>query len=120
VGIMAKLTFSDWGHFMAILGPKSTGLPFVVYISPKAGARHDARIRIARTPRVRGFSQMLSVAIRPTVRVVRNGQGPRISQHELDLMTRWIELNRDVLLKHWDGEILSTVEVLQALKPIKA
>jgi len=116
---MARLNFSDWGYFMANLGPGSTGLPFVVFISPKAGVSHDARVRIARSLKVRRFSQLLSVAIRPTVRIIRNGCGPRITQQELELLTRWIELNRDVLIKHWDGEIESTEEVLRALKPIK-
>ena len=117
---MAKLKFSDWGYFMAYLAPRSTGLPFVVFISPKAGAHHDARVRIARTHKVRGFSELLSIAIHPTIRVIHNGCGPSITQQELDLLTRWIELNRDPLLQHWDGAMPSTEDVLRALKPIKA
>lgn len=33
---------------MANLSPKRTGLPFVVWISPKAGAPHDIRVEVSR------------------------------------------------------------------------
>jgi hypothetical protein len=33
---------------MANLSPKRTGLPFVVWISPKAGAPHDVRVKVSK------------------------------------------------------------------------
>jgi hypothetical protein len=33
---------------MANVSPKRTGLPFVVWISPKAGELHDVRVKISR------------------------------------------------------------------------
>jgi hypothetical protein len=44
---------------MANLSPRRTGLPFVVWISPKGGATHDV---------------LISVAFRPEVHVVDGGQ----------------------------------------------
>jgi hypothetical protein len=65
---------------MANLSPKRTGLPFVVWISPKAGAPHDVRVKISkahsecvvrvkkRGPKVHP-SELISVAMRPNVHV---------------------------------------------------
>ena len=38
---------------MANLRPERTGLPFVVFISQKGGARHDVRVTVARGAKVR-------------------------------------------------------------------
>ena len=43
-----------------------------------------------------------------------------LDAHELALLTRWVDLNRDALIKYWDGEIECTSDVLQVLKPISA
>src|SRR5260370_19632119 len=79
----------------ANLRPERTGLPFIVFISQKGGARHDVRIKVARAPRVRS-SEMITVAIRPSVRVVRGALDPR----DLDLLTQWVDLNRNTLIDY--------------------
>jgi hypothetical protein len=71
-------------------------------------------VRIARA-RKRG-KETVKVAIRPTVRL-RDGY---LDAHELALLIRWVDLNRDALIKYWDGEIESTSDVLGVLKPIAA
>jgi hypothetical protein len=83
------------------------------------GARHSARIDISRTLKVRRRKQLLSVAIGPPVRAIKNGCGPRLSQDELNLLFRWVELNRDVLIRHWNGETDSG-DIIEAVKPITA
>ena len=98
---------------MANLRPEKTGLPFVVFISQKGGARHDLRVQVARAARVRP-SEMITVAIRPNVRVVRG----ELSAREMYLLTRWVDLNRDVLVEYWDGVIEYTEDALNSLKPI--
>jgi hypothetical protein len=98
---------------MANLRPERTGLPFIVFISQKGGARHDVRIKIARAARVRP-AEMITVAIRPTVRVVRG----RLDAHDLDLLTQWIDLNRDALVDYWNGIIEYTEDAMNAIKPI--
>ena len=42
----------------------------------------------------------------------------KLSADELGLLNRWIDLNRDALIKYWEGDIESTEEVLRVLKPI--
>src|SRR5437868_13569489 len=79
---------------IANLFSKHTGLPFVVWISYRGGAQHDVRVKVSPGPKALP-SQMVSVAIRPNVRVV---QGEMIAS-DLALLTRWIELNRDALVR---------------------
>jgi hypothetical protein len=98
---------------MANLRSERTGLPFVVFISQKGGARHDVRIKLARAPKVRP-SEMYTVALRPAPRLIRG----RLSTQEFDLVRKWIELNMDVLLDYWNGDIEYTEDVLSAIKPV--
>jgi hypothetical protein len=103
------------GFEMANLRPERAGLPFIVFISRKGGSRHNVRVKIARGARVRS-SEMITVAIHPTVRVVRGRLDPR----DLDLLTRWIALNRDTLIGYWNGIIEYTEDAMNAIKPIDA
>jgi hypothetical protein len=100
---------------MANLSSKRTGLPFVVWISPRAGAPHDVRVKVSQSPRVHP-AELISVKIRPDVRVVGGGtMGPR----DLSLLKKWVELNYDVILKYRNGEIEYTEDAIAALKPIR-
>jgi hypothetical protein len=98
---------------MANLRPERTGLPFVVFISQRGGARHDVRVKLARGSKVRP-SEMITVAVRPTPRLIRG----KINAHEFDLVKRWLELNMDVLVDYWTGDIEYTEDALNAIKPI--
>ena len=98
---------------MANLRPDRTGLPFVVFISQKGGARQDVRVKIARRAKVR-VSDMISVTVRPTVRAI----GVELPTDEMEALTRWIDLNRDVLVKYWTGEIEYTEDAIAALQKI--
>jgi hypothetical protein len=119
----AMKTFSEFvatpeseGLFeMANLSPKRTGLPFVVWISPKAGAPHDVRVKVSKGPEVQP-AELISVAIRPYVHVVGDGN---LSAQNLALLQKWIEVNQDVIVKYWDGEIEYTEDTIAALKPVR-
>jgi hypothetical protein len=100
---------------MANLSPKSTGLPFVVWICPKAGTQYDVRVKVSKGPKVNP-SELLSVAVRPDVRVIGPGL---LSTPDLALLKRWIQLNHDVIVKYWDGEIEYTEDAIAALKPLQ-
>jgi hypothetical protein len=100
---------------MANLRPERTGLPFVVFISQRGGARHDVRVKLSRAPRVRP-SEMITVAVRPVPRIVQG----RMSGPEFDLVRQWIELNEPVLVDYWNGVIEYTEDVLAALRPVIA
>src|ERR1044071_8948903 len=87
-----KQDVSDSPFEMANLFSKHTGLPFVVWISYRGGAQHDVRVKVSKGPKALP-SEMASVAIRPEVRVVAG----EMSADDLRLLTKWIELNYDVL-----------------------
>jgi len=100
---------------MANLRPERTGLPFVVFISQRGGAKHDVRVKVAPGAKVRR-SEMVTVAIRPNLRVVRG----RLDPHDLALLERWISLNVDTLIRDWDGDIEYTEDAITAIVPIDA
>lgn len=98
---------------MANLRPERTGLPFVVFISQRGGARHDVRIKVAQSAKVRP-TEMMTVAVRPAVRVIRG----RLDAADLALLRRWVELNREVLVRYWEGDIEYTEDAIAALRPV--
>jgi hypothetical protein len=107
-------TAADQALFdMANLPPKRTLLPFVVFISRKGGAKNDICVKVARSARVRP-SEMVTVAIRPTVRVVEG----TMDASDLALLRQWIDLNSDVLIRYWNGEIEYTEDAIDAIRPI--
>ena len=96
-------------YLMASVGPKATGLPFVVYISeqqggagPWVGVRRESG----------GCSAIVSIA-----EPARIFQGS-LEEQKLGALAAWIAYNRDVLLGYWDRSIESTADVLAALKPL--
>ncbi len=97
---------------MANLLPKHTGLPFVVWISYRGGSQRDVRVKVSPGPRALP-SEMISVAIRPNVRIVEG----EMSASDFGALAKWIELNRDVLVKYWDGEI-DTNDAIDAIQPV--
>jgi hypothetical protein len=94
---------------MANLFPKHTGLPFLVWLSCRGGAQHEIQVKASHSAN----SEMISVAIRPRIHVVEG----EMDSSDLALLAKWIEINRDVLLKYWDGEI-DTKDALDALHRI--
>jgi hypothetical protein len=126
---------------MANLSPKRTGLPFVVWISPKAGAPHDVRVKVSKGPKVNP-AELISVAIRPDVHVVGGGDmsaddlallrnsrktecgakqflaGFVVRAAPFALLRKWLALNQDVIIKYWNGEIEYTEDAIAALKPV--
>ncbi len=43
----------------------------------------------------------------------------KLTGQQFKLLSRWIELNRDVIIKLWNGEIEYFDEAIAALKPIQ-
>jgi hypothetical protein len=98
---------------LANLGPRTTGLPFVVWISPATDDQSDVCVRVSRGLKA-DPSEMAVVAIRPNVRVMEG----ELSSGDLALLRTWVELNREILEKYWDGDIEFTEHVVAALRPI--
>lgn len=102
---------------MSNLSPKQTGLPFVVWVSPKGGARHDVRIKISRGPQAKP-GEFITVTVRPDVREISGASESHLTTKELELVRQWVELNRDVLVRFWDGDIEYTADMLALLRAI--
>jgi hypothetical protein len=96
---------------MSSLPGRLTGLPFVVWISPKGSARHDVRVKVSPSPRAKP-GEFVTVAIRPKVKVIDG----RMSAADLALLAKWVEINRDALVRFWDGDIEYTTDVLAQLR----
>ena len=58
--------------------------------------------------------ELVSVAIRPEIRVVEGA----MSQEHLAALTEWIELNREMLLQYWNGDI-DTVDAVSMIQKIQ-
>lgn len=99
---------------MANLFPRHTGLPFVVWISVKGGAKHDVRVKVSPGAKVQA-SELISVALRPAIRVV-DGE---MDSGDLVLLSKWIELNRDVIIRYWEGDI-DTVDAVTSIQSVGA
>jgi len=65
----------------------------------QGSARHDAQVKVSRGPRA--LPLIASVSVRPLVELVEGDLGAG----ELDLLRQWIELNRDVIPGHWNGDL---------------
>lgn len=99
---------------MANLYPRETGLPMTVWAGPKAGARHDVRIKVCRSHGNRmDVEGLASVSVRPTPKLVVGS----LSNEDLKAVQAWIKLNSEALIGYWDGD-LGTVEFVQALKKV--
>ncbi len=98
------------GFEMANLRQSRTGLPFIVFISQKAGARHDVRVKVSPAPTVQP-GQMSTYALRP----FRHAGGPPLSGNEAHLLQLWAGRNIDALVAYGDGDIEYTEDVLEKL-----
>ncbi len=56
-----------------------------------------------------------TVSVRPDVELIAGN----LSSSNLHLVRDWIELNRDTIVKYWNGDILYTDEALAALKKLR-
>jgi hypothetical protein len=111
--IPVPLETEDDFFLMSNLPPRFTGLPFMVWISPRGYARHDVRVKVSRSHKVKK-GEFVTVSVHPQVVVLRG----ELRRGELELLRKWIELNREVLVRFWDGDIPDTLEVLEQLRPL--
>lgn len=111
-GDFDELSLSEGAYEMANLQPEETGLSFVVWISPKGGARHAARVKVSDIPNT--SDSKASVSIHPPVEV----KAGSLSSEELEKLAKWIDLNREPLLQFWDGNIQYTSQILSKLQSI--
>jgi hypothetical protein len=100
---------------MANLFPRTTGLPMTIWVSPRGGARHDARIKVSLTPGKMDITNTAAVGIRPRPRLIQGDLAPA----DLAAVGRWIILNEATLIDFWN-ETIDSIELagrLQRLTP---
>jgi hypothetical protein len=68
--VPAQFIEEDELFLMSNLSPNRTGLPFVVWVSPKGGDHHDVRIKVSLGPKAKP-DEMVSVAVRTKVEVAQ-------------------------------------------------
>jgi hypothetical protein len=103
----------DEGWSMAKLSPAETGLPMAVWVTENDGYPHDVRVKVSTLHGGGGsWRAAPSVAVRPRVRLVHRG---RLGEADTALVSRWIQLNRYVIIDYWDGK-LSLSELLSRLQ----
>jgi hypothetical protein len=96
---------------MTNLYPRSTGLPMVIWVGPRYGVAHDARIKVSQTHGQRMDPETLAVvALRPQPHVVAG----RLSAADLRAVTAWLTLNEAAVLDHWN-ELIDGIELAQRL-----
>src|SRR4051794_39178909 len=77
-----------------------TGLPFVIWIGVDSGLGQDIAVWGSGPAKARWY-EMVRVAIGPTLRV---GEGA-LTGSKVGLLARWVDLNQDVLVRYWNGQI---------------
>ncbi len=84
---------------MTNLLPRTTGLPMVIWIGPRYGARYDVRVKVCCVHGSRMIPTDLAVmSVRPTPELLHGD----LSAADVAAVTRWIEANRDLLIDIWD------------------
>jgi hypothetical protein len=105
----------DWAKVK--LPPRVTGLPMAVWITENDGYPHDVRVKVSTLHGGRGsWRTAPSIAVRPQPHEIVPGSLPAA---DVALVSRWIDLNRDVIIDYWNG-VIDFDEVkprLQELQP---
>lgn len=97
---------------IANLRPDDTGLPITVWVSERAGAPHDVRVKVCTVHGARMLpASTAGVAVRPSPHLAAGYLPPT----DLRAVSDWIRLNEAVLIDYWQGAI-STVELIQRLQ----
>lgn len=98
---------------MANLRSKQTGLPFVVWVSQRDGARHDVRVKVGYHAKT--FPDHMGVySLRPFAHVA----GPALHTSDARQLNHWIDKNFDVLLAYWNADIEYTDEMMEQIKSV--
>jgi hypothetical protein len=89
----------DWAKVK--LPPRLSGLPMAVWITENDGYPHDVRVKVSTLHGARGsWRTAPSIAARPQPHEIVPGSLPAA---DVALVSRWIDLNRDVIIDYWNG-----------------
>jgi hypothetical protein len=95
------------------LRPKTTDLPFVVWVSRKAGARGNTRVKVAHSAKVIP-SHMGVYAVRPFTHI----EGPGLSSGDEKLLKACLTKDADALIHFSEGNIEYTGDLIEQIRPL--
>jgi len=111
-GMRSATLTAEEQYEMTNLSPRMTGLPMVVWVSPRGRAQHDVRIKVSTVHGSRlVLDNMAVVALRPEPTLIAG----RLDTSDLALVQHWLRLNEAALVDYWDGSI-DTGELLERLQ----
>jgi len=90
----------DWAKVK--LPPRLTGLPMAVWMTENDGYPHDVWVRVSTLPGGRGSWRAAPSIVRPLPYEIVPGSLPAA---DVALASRWIDLNRDVIIDLRNGVI---------------
>lgn len=101
---------------MTNLYPRRTGLPMTVWVSPRGGARHAARIKVNMQHGERmTIGNTAVVRLRPAPAVIAG----KLSASDRLLIFTWIAMNEAALIEHWNG-LIDGGDLIERLRPVPA
>jgi hypothetical protein len=109
---MTLLTSDDLFEMVNLRG-RSTGLPMNIWIGPRGGARHAARVKVQGDHREK-FDRNALVSVEDDPPQLVEGE---LSAEDLELVRSYITLNRAAILDHWREET-DGVDLTRALRPL--
>jgi hypothetical protein len=112
---LKKLVTQDELFLMSNLFSEETGLPFIVWISVKGGARHAIRVKVSRGPKLKP-EELITVGLLPKVYEL-SADEYQLTREELALLQQWVDLNWGPLIEYWNEDI-DTAEVIERLKKL--
>lgn len=99
-------------YFVTVLRPRRTGLPLTLYVSPKGNAEHTPFIRVSNTYSDRASDKdwfVVTIEDHPCV----SGEHSGITDPDVQAVTKWVQINKDELLRIWDDDVDLFDAVLQ-------
>jgi hypothetical protein len=111
--VLSKDTAHDDRLFeTANLRQKTTGLPMVIWVSEKGHTKHGPRVKVSITHSHKAdISNTVSISIGDEPDIVA---GTGLSYHDIELIRKYIKLNKEALLDYWYGNI-DTAELIEKL-----
>ena len=98
------LNLSSNLFFMTILRPKRTGLPFVVYVSPKGNVAHGPRIQAANKYGEKASEgDWFTITIEDQPLVI--GESTGLKRCDVQMAKQWVRVNKDKLLNIWEDNV---------------
>jgi hypothetical protein len=101
---------------MSNLTKEDTGLPFIIWISPKSGKEgHWARIKVE----YNNTLYPISISDDPEWKMTKQKENP-FSAKQTALIKKFIQMNKDLLLEYWNSSgTMSLKVVFKKMKKVK-